>query len=219
MPLLGVQAVIAVARLERAKPPCHKARDVLVHRRQPRMGEDDSAGAANLFHHGAQRGTGAGHERRTPFSEQAIERIAPIARMTGVDERVGERRTSDASARRQRCDCGFDVHRAPELLQARRDLASAANALLPLALEELEKHGRPRIEEISKNVHVPASLNRGDLDAVHQPNAGLFAERRPSSRPATVSWSVMLMTVSPAATDWRTSSEGCRRPSEAVVWR
>ena len=47
--------------------------------------------------------------------------------------------------------------------------------------------------------------------------AVLHAAATPSHA-ATVSWSVTLRTVTPAADAWATSSAGVQRPSDAVVW-
>ncbi len=172
VPMLRVAIVVAVTNFEGGEASLRQTRNQRVHPRQPGMCEGhDAPGAPDNVDDFIRSGADPRDVGRAAVPQQPVERVVAIARMPGGNQRVGEKRASDAAPC---CSAGvleqpFDIDRETERTQPLCDLAQAPKPIGALPLQEPGEAWRVVIEEIREQVDVPLILHARDLHAWDEP--------------------------------------------------
>ena len=177
--------VVAVPHLDRRQPGRDPALDGVVALRLPGMRQrGDAAGAGDHRHDLGHRRAGPRHERRLARRQVAVERIGDRGDVAGGDQRARDHRPADrpfvvavgAAA------VGDERHRHAERGQPLLDRDDAGAAMAALLGEERGQRRRRRIDAVAEDVDVLAVLDRGDLDAGQEAQAGRARRPRPRRR-------------------------------------
>jgi hypothetical protein len=172
--IFGRPIVIAVAGFERLQSGGGKPRDELIHRRQTRVRHRYQATSfANDGKDRFGRRATPRHERRASRTEQPLECIVAVERMSRTDERIGQLWPADRPTaagehhRRER----LGIEDIPEVGQPRADLSNSLHALSALPVKKRSQGGTLRIHEIGKHVDVTAVFDGCDLDTTYEPHS------------------------------------------------
>ncbi len=178
---LGNVVVIAMPGFDRGEAGAGKRRNLA----RPFQAAPDAPAtrcrqrAAIVATASASDGPVRGDECRSAGGEPALESVLAVGGMAGGDERIGNRRAADASAiRRRTLDQRLRCRQRSRGRAAGRRFRARGRREPSAATRGSSVSRRVGgIEKVAEDVHVASALDRGDLDAVDEPEAGSAAPR------------------------------------------